>query len=155
MSICTFKYIYLYLINKNKTKFSSIHLTCKLINKIDIYNNKYIFYKNLYEEKSILINNKLLLKLFEESQKIFFILNYNINKYKTSFFISNNKYDLNYDEILFNNDKVYKLYYNKVTYNFTINDIIMLIKHNIYNYEELNNANNKPLSISLFANLYG
>ena len=75
MSICTFKYIYLYLINKNKTKFSSIHLTCKLINKIDIYNNKYIFYKNLYEEKSILINNKLLLKLFEESQKIFFILN--------------------------------------------------------------------------------
>ena len=54
----------------------------------------------MHEEKSILINNNLLLKLFEESQKIFFILNYNINKYKTSFFISNNKYDLNYDEIL-------------------------------------------------------
>ncbi len=154
MSICTFKYIYLYLINKHKTRFSSINLTTKLINKISNYNNKYVFYKNLHEEKSIFIHNKLLLKLFEQSQKIFFILNYNIYKYKTSLFISNNKYDLNYDEIFFdndnnihNNDKVFKLYYNKVTYNFTINDIVMLIKHNIYNYEELNNNDDKPLSI--------
>ena len=145
MSICLFKNIYINLLKKNKKKFLNLNLISNLINKITTYNNKYSFYISLYHEKSDLINNKLLLKIFEESQKTFFILNNNIFKYLHKYFISNNKYDLNYDEITSNN--IYKLYYNKVIYNFTINDIIMLIKCNIYNYQELDVDNNYSLSV--------
>ena len=108
-----------------------------IIKQIKNVRDKYCYYKFIEQCKNIVMK-----KIFFKSQKMYFALNRFVFNYKYKKSKIYNIYDLNL-ELISDTRYVFKLYKNNFIYQFTYIDFINIIKHNIFNYREINmNENN-------------
>ena len=189
-SVDLFKKIYYNIANQNNNNNNNIRFFKKfktryILDRIKTFHDKYLYYDILDIENYFFLSQKYYFTIYN------FIKRTKYKKYKIY-----NKYDLNYDVIdendftnstkcanstnstnsTNNKDKlVLNVYKNKFIYRFTMNDIISIIKHNLYYYKDdseiLDNSNvnikitlqcntiknpytNEVLPISVMYNLY-
>lgn len=153
-------------LKKSNLPLLSIKTILKLWKKVNNIKDKYNYLEILFffistniQDICFIINITVkevndIINIFYKSQKQYFVLINNFNKYRKKKAKIYNYHDLNYDRIESSSisNNVFNLYYNRFIYRFTRHDFIKIIYSGIFNYSETYSSNNLEYEITITYN---